>query len=104
MPKYLLQFTYNEDALAELITHPQDRGKVVSELSGELVAAVRHGGSIIASGILLDKQSTVERRLRAAGTVIERVVTDGDWITLVALHWRSWQNKATRSASISRDP
>ena len=58
--------------------------KVVSELSGELVAAVRHGGSIIASGILLDKQATVERSLRAAGAVIERVVTDGDWVTLVA--------------------
>ncbi len=28
MPKYLLQSTYNDDALAELIRHPQDRGKV----------------------------------------------------------------------------
>lgn len=36
MPKYLLQFTYNDAALAELITHPQDRGKVVSELFDRL--------------------------------------------------------------------
>jgi len=36
MPKYLLQFTYNDDALAELIRHPQDRGQMVSELFDRL--------------------------------------------------------------------
>ena len=36
MPKYLLQFTYSDDALAELIKHPQDRGEVVSELFDRL--------------------------------------------------------------------
>ncbi len=36
MPKYLIQFTYSDDALAELVTHPQDRGAVISELFDRL--------------------------------------------------------------------
>ena len=36
MPKYLLQFTYSNDALADLIKHPQDRGEVISELFDRL--------------------------------------------------------------------
>ena len=30
--KYLIQLTYSDDALAELVRHPQDRGAVISEL------------------------------------------------------------------------
>ena len=57
---------------------------VVSDLSAELVSALVSGGSIVASGILLEKQAQVEVRLQAAGAVVDRVVTDGDWVTLVA--------------------
>ena len=32
MAKYMIQMTYSDDALAELVRHPQDRGAVVSEL------------------------------------------------------------------------
>ena len=57
---------------------------VVSDLSAEMLSALASGGSIVASGILLEKQAQVEVRLQAAGAVIDRVVTDGDWVTLVA--------------------
>jgi ribosomal protein L11 methyltransferase len=57
---------------------------VVSDLSEELVSALGPGGSIVASGILLAKQADVSGRIEAAGAVIDRVVTDGDWVTLVA--------------------
>ena len=32
MPKYLLQVTYSDDALADLVRHPEDRAAVISEL------------------------------------------------------------------------
>ncbi|MCH7714343.1 MAG: GYD domain-containing protein [Chloroflexi bacterium] len=32
MPKYLMQVTYSDDALADLVRHPEDRAAVISEL------------------------------------------------------------------------
>jgi ribosomal protein L11 methyltransferase len=57
---------------------------VVSKLSAELVAAVRTGGMVLASGFLLEKQAEVEERLRDAGADVERVITGGDWVALAA--------------------
>lgn len=34
--KFLVQLTYSDDALAELMRHPQDRGAVISELFDRL--------------------------------------------------------------------
>jgi len=36
MAKYLIQVTYSDDALAELVSHPQNRGAVISELFDRL--------------------------------------------------------------------
>ena len=36
MAKYLIQVTYSDAALAELVRHPQDRGAVISELFDRL--------------------------------------------------------------------
>ena len=36
MAKYLIQFTYSDEALAELMQHPQDRGTAISELFDRL--------------------------------------------------------------------
>ena len=58
--------------------------KVVSEVSGELVRAVRPGGKIIASGMLLDNKEAVEQALTSAGGSLEKTVVDGDWVTIVA--------------------
>ena len=36
MAKYLIQVTYSDDALADLVKHPQDRGAVITELFDRL--------------------------------------------------------------------
>ena len=36
MPKFLIQFTYDNAALAELVKNPQDRGEVLIELFDRL--------------------------------------------------------------------
>ena len=61
--------------------------KVVSELAHELVSALRPGGRIIASGILLEGKDQVEQALASAGGRLERTLADGDWVTMVgAVH------------------
>jgi uncharacterized protein with GYD domain len=36
MPKYLIQVAYSDDALADLVRQPEDRGAVISELVDRL--------------------------------------------------------------------
>ena len=57
--------------------------KVVSEASTELVKAVKPGGVVIASGIILDNKAVVERSMAAAGAALADTIVDGDWVTLV---------------------
>ena len=57
--------------------------KVVSEASTELVRAVKPGGAVIASGIILDNKAVVERSMAAAGAALSDTIVDGDWVTLV---------------------
>ena len=59
--------------------------KVLSELAEQLVSALRPGGRIIASGVLKERRQAVEQRLRDAGAAVERTVTDGDWVAMVAV-------------------
>ena len=58
--------------------------KVVTEMAGELVRAVKPGGKVIASGVLLDNKAGVEQALASAGGLLEETIVDGDWVTLVA--------------------
>jgi ribosomal protein L11 methyltransferase len=58
--------------------------KVVSELAGELVTAVRPGGEVIASGIVLEHKDRVVRELAEAGAAVGEPIVDGQWVTLVA--------------------
>ena len=57
--------------------------KVVSEASTELVKAVKPGGVVIASGIIVDNKAVVERSMAAAGAALADTIVDGDWVTLV---------------------
>ncbi len=57
--------------------------KVVSESAGELVRVVKHGGYVIASGIIADNRAVVERAMADAGAALAEDVVDGDWVTLV---------------------
>ena len=58
--------------------------KVVSEMAGALATAVKPGGRIIASGIIMENKDGVERALVSAGTLLEETLVEGDWVTLVA--------------------
>ena len=58
--------------------------KVVTELAGDMIGALRQGGRIIASGILDERQASVRQALESAGSTVERGVVDGDWVALVA--------------------
>ena len=53
-------------------------------MAGELVRAVRPGGKIVASGLLLDNKDVAEQTLSSEGGILEQTVVDGDWVTLVA--------------------
>ena len=58
--------------------------KVVSEIAINLVACTRPSGKVVASGILQEKSSEVQDALVQAGAVVDEVVVDGDWVTIVA--------------------
>ena len=58
--------------------------RVVSEKAGELVAAVRPGGTLVASGIVVDHRAGLTQRLEELGIGIEGSYVDGDWVTLTA--------------------
>ena len=58
--------------------------KIVSELAPHMVNAVRDGGKVLASGILLDNKGIAEQALAEAGATLEQTLVDGDWVTLVA--------------------
>lgn len=57
--------------------------KIVSELAGELVAAVRPGGTLIVSGVLQDNADGVVQSLTEAGAHVRRRCISGDWVSLV---------------------
>ena len=59
--------------------------KVLSELSDDIAGAVKPGGYIVASGILLKHRDSVTFRLGEAGALVERSQIDGDWVSLVAV-------------------
>ena len=58
--------------------------KVVSEFAPHLAGAVRDGGKVIASGILMENKDGVVDALAAAGADLQETHVDGDWVTLVA--------------------
>ena len=58
--------------------------RVVSQMAVHLVEAVRPGGRVIASGLLLENRDVVERALASAGSCVRKSFADDDWVTLVA--------------------
>ncbi len=58
--------------------------RVVSELAQEVARAMKPGSAIVASGILATREADVTQRLAEAGARVQRTLTDGDWLALVA--------------------
>ncbi len=57
---------------------------VVSRMAQDLAAALKPGGLLVASGMILDKKKEVEASLMQAGLAVNRVITQGDWVAIVA--------------------
>lgn len=58
--------------------------RVVTGLAQEVARAVKPGGSIVTSGFLVATEADVTRRLAEAGATVQRTLSDGDWLALVA--------------------
>jgi ribosomal protein L11 methyltransferase len=56
---------------------------VIVDLSGAMAAALRRGGVLIAGGFSEERAAEVAAALTAAGLVVERTLSDGDWRTHV---------------------
>ena len=57
--------------------------KVILEAAGELARAVKPGGKVIVSGILLDNKAGVEQAMASVGATLDETLVDGDWVALV---------------------
>jgi ribosomal protein L11 methyltransferase len=57
--------------------------RVIAQLAPALVQTTRPGGTLIASGILVERRQEAEGPLRAAGLEEIRDLVEGDWVTLV---------------------
>jgi ribosomal protein L11 methyltransferase len=55
---------------------------VLVELAPRLAAHLAPGGTLLASGIIVERQGEVEDALRAAGLIIAERLRDGDWVSL----------------------
>ena len=54
--------------------------KVVSEIASELVASLKPGGVLIASGVLVENSERVQRALSDAGAAITCTTTEDGWV------------------------
>jgi ribosomal protein L11 methyltransferase len=58
--------------------------KVIVDLAEHIAAAVKSGGTIILSGVLEEQQARVVKRMAELGVIVDEVMTDADWVALVA--------------------
>jgi len=61
--------------------------RVITDLAGELAAALAPAGTLVASGIIVDRLAEVEAALRTAGFEL-RQTRRGDWVALVGTRRR----------------
>ena len=55
---------------------------VIGNLAADIARAVRHGGSVVASGVLEQAREPVVKRLEESGLSLDRADVDGDWVAL----------------------
>jgi ribosomal protein L11 methyltransferase len=56
--------------------------QVLCDLAGPLAAAVRPGGTVIASGIIKEREAEVTAALAARGLQLLERRAEGDWVML----------------------
>jgi ribosomal protein L11 methyltransferase len=59
------------------------------DLASELLAAVRPGGRLLASGIFIDRRAEVGRAFESVGFELSGRRTEGDWVTLEAVRGKA---------------
>ena len=59
---------------------------VVIDLARHIKSAVRTGGSVLASGVVVDRGPQVTEALEAAGLSVDGVTREGDWLAFSAHH------------------
>ncbi|MGH2511173.1 MAG: 50S ribosomal protein L11 methyltransferase [Candidatus Limnocylindrales bacterium] len=52
------------------------------DLADDLVAEIRPGGRLLASGIFIDRETDVRARFRAAGLTLRERTSEGEWVAL----------------------
>lgn len=57
---------------------------VLIQLAEGLIAELRPGGILVASGIFIDREADVRSAFEAAGLVIDRRTAEGEWVALEA--------------------
>ena len=57
---------------------------VLVPLAGALHDELRPGGTLVASGIFVDREAEVRSAFEAAGLAIDDRSTEGDWVALTA--------------------
>ena len=55
---------------------------VIGDLAFSIARAAKHGGTVVASGVLDHAKGPVVERLEEAGLSVEGVEVDGDWVAL----------------------
>ena len=55
---------------------------VIGDLASSIARAARHGGTVVASGVLDQSRGPVVERLEEAGLSLEGVEVDGDWVAM----------------------
>lgn len=58
--------------------------RVIADLARQIAVALVPGGTLIASGIIAEREADVVAALGAAGLMVTRRRKDGDWVALVA--------------------
>ncbi len=58
---------------------------VIKLVCPDAVKAVRNGGKFVASGIIAHREQDVTETIEQAGLVIQEVIREGDWLSLVAV-------------------
>ena len=58
--------------------------RAITSLAPMLRNALKPGGWLVASGVLREQQASVQETLGSAGLRVRNVLTDNDWVTLLA--------------------
>lgn len=58
--------------------------KVLVDIAGELAAKMKPGGTLLASGIVIERADDVREAFKANGIHIAEERVDGDWVALIA--------------------